>query len=259
MTVREKRGGGEDGEPWCGGFCSSCKSYHRLDHLQARAACIKLMSQLEQAGRIDFDSLNTGGDSRYNTDWLFGRARGKMFGVLLCRDRQGAEVELKAFSGQFNGLWQVSGWVDPLFDVAGFYQLTAATERQIKAFGKAMESLPQVSQQYLWLKQKRKTLSRELMVRIHGLYELHNTLGQRQKLLNIYGAKRQPPTGTGDCCAPKLLQAAARLQLQPVSMAEFYWGRENVSQSRSHGAFYPVCKSRCRPILGFQLCGIEEV
>ncbi len=54
------------------------------------------------------------------------------------------------------------------------------------------------------------------------------------------------PSGTGDCCGPKLLSEIFRRGLKVVSMAEFFFG--NDAQHR-HKEFYPPCKSRCEPLL----------
>ena len=47
-------------------------------------------------------------------------------------------------------------------------------------------------------------------------------------------------------------------QRRLFGLAEFYWGRENRSGNRRHALFYPSCEEKCRPILGFMLCGLEE-
>jgi hypothetical protein len=67
------------------------------------------------------------------------------------------------------------------------------------------------------------------------------------------------PTGTGDCCGPKLLAQAAIEGLRPLGLAEFYWGRENRSGSRRHTTFSASCPEKCGPILGFMLCGLDEL
>ena len=87
--------------------------------------------------------------------------------------------------------------------------------------------------------------------------------------------------GAGDCAAPKLLEAAARLGLRPVSLAEVWFGASlvkrvvttkhsklmarlgrrgplppvmtPVSVTRAQGRFYPCC-DKCSRILGWQLC-----
>ena len=100
---------------------------------------------------------------------------------------------------------------------------------------------------------------RDLMQQIHRLYRLKNFRGQEISLFSAYSGKNGIPTGTGDCCAPKLLNLAASRGLIPLGLAEFYWGRENRSKSRIHGHFYPSCREKCQPILGFMLCGLEKL
>ncbi len=63
-----------------------------------------------------------------------------------------------------------------------------------------------------------------------------------------------PPTGTGDCAAPKLLQKAFSLNLNIQSMAEIYYGKENAN--RTPLKTYPPCDERCGLILPSML-GLE--
>jgi hypothetical protein len=111
---------------------------------------------------------------------------------------------------------------------------------------------------------ERKGLSRRSMRAIHELYRVHS-FGNRTdradraaSLFDIFPAGRGVPTGTGDCCAPKLLQYAILHNMTPLGLAEFYWGRESRSGARLHGEFYPSCQDKCYPILGYMLCGLEE-
>ena len=111
---------------------------------------------------------------------------------------------------------------------------------------------------------ERKGLSQRSMRAIHELYRVHS-FGNRTdradraaSLFDIFPAGRGVPTGTGDCCAPKLLQYAILHNMTPLGLAEFYWGRESRSGARLHGEFYPSCQDKCYPILGYMLCGLEE-
>ena len=182
-----------------------------------------------------------------------------MFGVLLCRDVQGKTKILHGFSGMFNGHWRVPGWVGPFFDVDAFYELVVPVERSIKELGRRMEQEKHNETSWLRLRARRRDLSRQLMQQIFALYRLPDFRGRCHTLGQAFHGTGGIPTGTGDCCAPKLLAHAARHDLVPLSLAEFYYGRENASATRKHKHFYPACKEKCAPILGTMLCGIGEI
>ena len=76
----------------------------------------------------------------------------------------------------------------------------------------------------------------------------------RPKLLQKYPL---PPGGTGDCCAPKLLQYAYQQGLKPLCMAEFWWGATTKTELRQHLNYYPACRGKCKPILTWMLQGLD--
>ena len=238
-------------------FCNSCGYAHILPREPALYAAKELMEQLEREKHINLDSEVTLDSRELQTDYLYGNARGKMFGVLVCRASDGSQEILKAFSGQYNGIWEIKGWVPPLFDVQKFYRLNNPIEKQIKALGREAVDLRISPGTRESLLQKRKNLSRQLMKKIHSLYRLNNFRGKQCSLNELFPEGRGIPTGTGDCCAPKLLNFAAIHGLQPLGLAEFYWGRTNKSASRHEGQLYSACKDKCGPILGFLLCGLD--
>ncbi|MBW4554011.1 MAG: RluA family pseudouridine synthase [Aphanocapsa sp. GSE-SYN-MK-11-07L] len=103
------------------------------------------------------------------------------------------------------------------------------------------------------LKQQRKALSQRLQAQMHATYSLCNFAGQQLSLSQV-GVSM--PSGTGDCCAPKLLHYAATHALKPLAMAEFWTGKS--ASSKVSGEFYEACADRCQPLLGFLLAGIEK-
>jgi hypothetical protein len=224
-------------------FCSNCDCSHTLPQAPAIAAAKDLMAHMDQ---------------ELPTDYLYGEALGKMFGILVCRTPDGKEIILKAFSGQYNGQWKMKGWVPPLFDVEDFNTLNSPVEKQIKALGREAAKTAVDDSNRNTILQERKQLSRQLMRDIHALYRLHNFRGEQCSLSDLFLQGRGIPTGTGDCCAPKLLNYAAIQKLQPLGLAEFYWGKTNRSGSRYEGQFYPACEDKCGPILGFLLCGLTK-
>ncbi|MEH2193468.1 MAG: pseudouridine synthase [Nostoc sp.] len=104
------------------------------------------------------------------------------------------------------------------------------------------------------LKQQRKALSRQLQAQMHATYSLTNFLGRSLSLQQLMPTGL--PTGTGDCCAPKLLHYAATHNLKPLAMAEFWWGASSINQDKIQGEFYGACAERCQPLMGFLLSGL---
>ncbi|MDF2387137.1 RluA family pseudouridine synthase [Nostoc ellipsosporum NOK] len=106
------------------------------------------------------------------------------------------------------------------------------------------------------LKQWRQEISRQLQTQMHAAYSLTNFSGQSRSLQQLMPSG-SIPTGTGDCCAPKLLHYAATHNLKPLAMAEFWWGPSSVNQAKVQGEFYGACAERCQPIMGFLLSGFQ--
>ena len=152
---------------------------------------------------------------------------GKMFGVLVVEIDGAGEIGfLAAFSG--------SGMDDDGYFVPSIYTLPAG------AIPKGREE------------------SKRLQDYIFSQYRMLNAKGEERDLLDIFATTplRYPPSGSGDCCAPKLLQYAFRHALIPLCMAEFWWGESPRDEVRHHLHYYPACMGRCKPILGWMLQGL---
>lgn len=107
------------------------------------------------------------------------------------------------------------------------------------------------------LKQQRKSLSRQLQAQMHANYCLTNFAGESLPLQQLMPGE-SIPTGTGDCCAPKLLHYAATHGLKPLAMAEFWWGPPSTNGDKVQGEFYGACAERCQPLMGFLLSGLPQ-
>ncbi|MBI4783975.1 MAG: RluA family pseudouridine synthase [Oscillatoriophycideae cyanobacterium NC_groundwater_1537_Pr4_S-0.65um_50_18] len=105
------------------------------------------------------------------------------------------------------------------------------------------------------LKQRRKALSRQLQEQLYAAYRLHNFAGDSVSLQQLM-AIALLPTGTGDCCAPKLLHYAATQGFRPLAMAEIWWGQSSANGDKISGEFYGACAERCQPLMGFLLSGL---
>ncbi|WP_435891313.1 hypothetical protein, partial [Klebsiella pneumoniae] len=53
------------------------------------------------------------------------------------------------------------------------------------------------------------------------------------------------------------MQYAYEHGLKPLCMGEFWWGESPVGEIRHHRHFYPSCSSKCKPILGHMLKGLD--
>ena len=170
---------------------------------------------------------------------------GKMFGVLLYEGGY-----LAAFSAKLDGSYYHDGFVPPVY---------AMTDEPI---GTSKEE------------------SRRLQRLLFANYNFINGKGESKNLLEIFKdekpivpadewfnvsrkskVERQkqilPPSGAGECCAPKLLQYALMHGLQPLALAEFWVGAPSKTEIRQEGAFYAPCSGKCVPILRFMFEGLE--
>ena len=115
--------------------------------------------------------------------------------------------------------------------------------------------------------EEHKQMSQELQIWLFQQYRLLNAKGEVHDLVEIWNDYHSaprirekfplPPGGTGDCCAPKLLQYAYQQGFQPVCMAEFWWGDSPKGIIRHHGQYYPACRGKCLPVLTWMLQGLQ--
>ena len=189
---------------------------------------------------------------------------GKMFGVLVVK-KDGAWQStdgvwqtadgvsfIAAFSAQLDGRYDHEGFVPPVY------------EMKTPPIGTSKEE------------------SRRLQRLLFAQYHLLNGKGEQKNLIEIFqneqpilsqeewfnkgeGLKVKgegdsstlPPSGAGECCAPKLLQYAFQHGLKPLALAEFWVGASPANELRREGQFYAPCSGRCVPILRFMMQGLE--
>jgi len=324
------------------GYCAKCETTHQLLRTpHTHEIALNLMRQIRELGRIDLDvppSDRT--SSLLTTNRLRRDSGGKMFGVLLCETPTKHLGYIKAFSGQFNRLWYVPGWVPPIPDAQATQAHQAETEmrveqisNQVDDLGKRFvplrkelealakryeplienriqenlqrkltrhkersrletgdnlielhdlnhqsrtdkealrdirreyretlepidEQLTRLQDTFAHLKRARRTLSSELSHELLASYYLRNFAGENCALTEVFLGEGVP-TGTGDCCAPKLLQFASIHNLRPIGLAEFWLGTPKV-EDRYDGEFYPSCREKCAPIMGYMLCRMNK-
>ena len=186
---------------------------------------------------------------------------GKMFGVLVVASPAGGKLEeaslgfLAAYSGLLEGRNDWPYFVPPVFDA----QQPDGHFKQEERLISAMQDDSQ--------REGRRQLSQQLQQWLFRQYRFLNARGEVKDLVHVWQdyhcsarIRRKyplPPGGTGDCCAPKLLQYAYLNGLKPVCMAEFWWGPSPKTEIRQHGQFYPACRGKCKPVLTWMLQGLD--
>lgn len=174
---------------------------------------------------------------------------GKMFGVLVVETAQQQLGFLAAYSGLLEGHNDWGYFVPPIFDAQQPNGYFKTREREIMA------------------SEEHKQMSQELQTWLFHQYQLLNARGETKDLVDVWQdyhcserIRRKfplPPGGTGDCCAPKLLQYAYKDGLKPICMAEFWWGESPKNLIRHHEQFYPACRGKCKPVLTWMMQGLD--
>lgn len=134
-------------------------------------------------------------------------------------------------------------------------ELRRATKRWNQLIEEAEAPLRTIIEEEKALAAERKRRSEALQHWLFDQYNLFNAQGERRTVSQIFGSAI-PPSGTGDCCGPKLLQAAYAWGMTPICMGEFWIGRSPADEVRLDGHFYPACHSRCLPVLTHMTRGL---
>ncbi len=207
--------------------------------------------------------------------------RGKMFGVLVVEPTPGpSQTEgeaypkeryafLAAYSGLLAGRNDWPYFVPPVYDAQqpdGYFK---TKEREITLLHNAVspETMTAVNSSLFTSQFSFKSMSQDLQLWLFHQYRLLNARGEERDLVDLWQdyynkPKLQkkfplPPGGTGDCCAPKLLQYAYQHGLKPLCMAEFWWGAPTKEELRQHLNYYPACRGKCKPLLTWMLQGLD--
>jgi tRNA pseudouridine32 synthase / 23S rRNA pseudouridine746 synthase len=194
---------------------------------------------------------------------------GKMFGVLVVAAADGSLGYLRGFSGMVHGTWDIDGWAPPTFDRQAYDAVRIPAEAEMTAFSVQRAALlagesddpsaatvPRVTDAVRALDMMRAARSRALTTQMHEAYHFANARGQVRSLRSLF-VPGEPPTGAGDCAAPKLLAHAYRLGMRPIALAEFWWGAAAATGDRVAGVFYAACRGKCLPILTHMLDGLS--
>ncbi len=187
---------------------------------------------------------------------------GKMFGVLVVRNRKKEIGFLAAFSGKMAGTNNHSMFVPPVFDLLtqnSFLNIGMAKLNQMNTEIRGIERAHEEGGRLEKLKTERKVFSNSLQMEIFDQYHFLNKRGETKSLRAVFSEAeyKNPPAGAGECAGPKLFQYAYLHKLEPLAIAEFWWGQSPKSGTWVHGNYYAPCKEKCVPILRWMINGFN--
>lgn len=188
--------------------------------------------------------------------------QGKMFGVLVVEpsvfSHQHSNNYLAAFSAMLDGSYYHEGFVPPV------YEIPTPPVGSSKSESQRLQRLLFTNCHLLNGKGESKNLL-EIFAHEKPIIPADEWFAKSKKNNNQSPITNQqlpinnslPPSGAGECCAPKLLQYAFTHGLIPLALAEFWIGAPPKNELRQEGVFYPPCSGKCVPILKHMLQGIE--
>lgn len=196
--------------------------------------------------------------------------QGVMLGALVCKDKNGGEVNLVTNSGNAKEIrnaqsatnnekdgnsgtetdfFQLSNFnfqfVSPIVSSEKIEEALSENDAEIHEITERLKSGSELirggsknaEKSYEDLRKLREKLCAESLEKVHALYKFHCIDGKVRSLKEIcasYNGGKLPPTGTGDCCAPKLFDYAFAHELMPVSLAEVRFD-SNMEKNLPHG------------------------
>ncbi len=222
----------------------------------ARHYCMEFISGIED-GSIILQQISQESEER--------RGHGVMIGALVCVNAAGERVVLHTVSGisvvpvvpePVEGHpYPHKIIVPPLVSPKEIENALAKNDKKIHELTEAIATVV-VEPVETSLKEQRTALTTESLLNVFSLYTFTRFDGKKitlNEIIKEHGGKL-PPTGTGDCCAPKLLSYAFEHNLTPISMDEVFYGRD--TKNKTNGTSYPPCDERCGYILPYIL-GLE--
>ena len=227
----------------------------------ARHYCQKLISLIEE-NKIELRQLSQ--------ESLERKGQGLMIGSLVCW-KDGKRVVLYAVSGNSKKLFPAKNFsIQSLFNEESIFVpsivLPDKIEKALKENDRKIHELTdqinkltlvnKASHELKSLISKRRELTDASLNKVFSLYSFYSFNSKKITLKKIIQEHkdRLPPTGTGDCCAPKLLSYAFSHGLEPVSMDEVYYGRNTAH--KINNTSYAPCDERCGYILP-SILGLE--
>lgn len=213
-----------------------------------------LISELE-SGNSFLQKISNESEERKN--------QGIMIGTLVCFNKNKQRIILHAVSGISNILVLQNNQdipkrivVPPIVDIKKIEHALKKNDKKIHVLTKKINNYFKDKTKTQKLITKRTKLTDYSLKKVFSLYNF--TRFDKTKIsLNIIIKNHNnkfPPTGTGDCCAPKLLSFAFKNELFPISMDEVFYG--NDTKNKINKTSYFPCDERCGFILP-EILGVE--
>ncbi|MCR5080165.1 MAG: RluA family pseudouridine synthase [Treponema sp.] len=183
---------------------------------------------------------------------------GVMIGALIASDSDGIKKKLFTLSGTSKKIVseKISAdeiYVEPIVSPEKIAEALRENDAEIHRLTDEINFGCENSAQ---LKAERKELTTQSLQKVFDLYSFNCIDGNTRSLNSICKKKLKgnlPPTGTGECCEPKLLSYAFKNKLTPLSMAQIFYGEKSESVEKKHLEKYPPCDERCGIILPYML------
>ena len=174
-------------------------------------------------------------------------ANGIMIGVLVAKNSAQENKILFTVSGisrRIEGKFHDAIFIEPIVSNRKIMSALQKNDKEIHLLTEKLKSCQKEDIQELQL--RRSALTSESLEKVHELYSFYCFDGKLRSLKQIC-RNQLPPTGTGDCCAPKLLNFAFKNNLTPLSMCEVFYGKS--TEKKISGCKYSPCDERCGLIL----------
>lgn len=218
-----------------------------FDTSLARSYCMKLISQIE-AGNVILKQITRLSQER--------AGNGLMIGALVCKEKvlfsvSGISRQLEVVHNLLDCDFEI---VPPIVDDEKIADALSKNDAEIHRLTEIIKN--QGNQGDSSLVQQRTALTTESLKSVFSLYKFTRFDRKSISLNSIIASHngKLPPTGTGDCCAPRLLSYAFSHKYTPISMDEVFFGKD--TKNKINLESYPPCDERCGYILP-EILGVE--
>lgn len=218
---------------------------------EANFYCRKIITELKN-GNIILKQISKPSEERENN--------GLMIGSLVCEEKKshkkkvlfcvsGISRQLEIQKNPFDFEYEI---VPPIASEKLINDALKKNDEEIHSLTKKIDEKKLNDEKKEFISKiilERTKLTDESLKKVFSLYDFTRFDGKKISLNEIIKNHNGhlPPTGTGDCCAPKLLSFAFSKNLQPLSMDEIFYGKN--SKNKENLKSYPPCDERCGYIL----------